>query len=157
MRRMVEGFDRVVAVLALVFLVALLIVVTLGVITRAMDDPLIWTDEVSRFVMIWLACAGWLLASRHRAHIRIRFFADKLPATPRRLVEATVQAAVALFGALVARHGYTLVLRNLELEATTLPIPMAIMYIPIVIAGAITCLQAASELIETARAVARPA
>ena len=150
-RALLAAFDRAVAVAALWLLVALLVVVTLGVITRALDDPLIWTDEVSRFLMIWLACAGWLLATRHRAHIRIRYFADLLPAVPKRAVEFTLQAAVAMFGALVARHGWTLVLRNLELEATTLPIPMAVMYAPLLLAGLVTLVQALSECLETLR------
>ena len=150
-RALLAAFDRAVAVAALWLLVALLVVVTLGVITRALDDPLIWTDEVSRFLMIWLACAGWLLATRHRAHIRIRYFADLLPAVPKRAVEFTLQAAVAVFGALVVRHGWTLVLRNLELEATTLPIPMAVMYAPLVLAGLVTLVQALSECLETLR------
>ena len=150
-RALLVGFDRAVAVAALLLLLALLSVVTLGVITRAMGDPLVWTDEVSRFLMIWLACAGWLLASRKRAHIRIRYFADKLPGLPRRGVEFVVQAAVALFGFLVARHGWTLFLRNLDLEATTIPVPIAVMYAPLLVAGVVTMLQALSECVEVAR------
>ena len=145
------GFDRAVALAGLVLLGVLLGVVTLGVITRALGDPLIWTDEVSRFLMAWLACAGWLLASRHRGHIRIRYFADKLPGRPRRAVEFALQAAVALFGALVVRHGWTLTLRNLDLEATTVPVPIAVMYVPLLIAGAVTTVQALSECVDAVR------
>ncbi len=140
------GFDRTVALAALVLLAVLL-----GVVTRAWGDPLIWTDEVSRFLMAWLACAGWLLASRHRGHIRIRYFADTLPLRPRRAVEFALQAAVALFGALVVRHGWTLTLRNLDLEATTVPVPIAVMYMPLLIAGAVTMVQALAECVEAAR------
>jgi TRAP-type C4-dicarboxylate transport system permease small subunit len=143
------GFDRAVAFIALVLLAALLVVVSLGVVTRADGDPLLWTDEVSRFLMVWLACAGWLLASRHRAHVRIRYFADKLPVQVRRGVDLVLHAAVAVFGLLVAWHGWTLVTRNLDLEATTVPVAMAVMYAPIVVAGAVTAAQALGEAIET--------
>ena len=157
MRLMAAGFDRGLALLALVLLVALLGIVTLGVVTRAMNDPLIWTDEVSRFVMVWLSCVGWLMASRHGAHIRIRFFVDKLPRLPTGLVEGVLQGAVALFGGLVARYGWTLVLRNMELEATTVPVPMAVLYVPVAIAGAMTCLQGLGELVGTLRGLGRAA
>ena len=73
------GLDRAIEWLAIGLTVALLAVVMLGVITRALGDPLIWTDEISRFLMVWVAVAGWLLATRRRAHIRIRFFHDLLP------------------------------------------------------------------------------
>ncbi|MCX7382721.1 MAG: TRAP transporter small permease subunit [Alphaproteobacteria bacterium] len=150
-RALLARFDRALALAALLLLVALLVVVTLGVITRAAGDPLVWTDEVSRFLMIWLACAGWMLASRKRGHIRIRYFANMLPALPKRWVEFVLQAAVVLFGALVARHGWTLLLRNFDLEATTVPVPMAVMYLPILLAGALTAVQAAAECAETLR------
>jgi TRAP-type C4-dicarboxylate transport system permease small subunit len=41
--------------------------------------------------------------------------------------------------------------KNYDLEATSLPISMAWMYAPMVLAGAITAAQGASELIETLR------
>lgn len=143
--------DAALRLLAILLLVALLGVVTAGVVSRGLGEPLIWTDEVSRFLMIWLACVGWMLASRKRAHIRIRYFADKLPARARRGGELAIQAAMCLFGALVAWHGWTLVGRSLELEATTVPVPMATMYLPVVLAGAATALQALGEIAEGLR------
>jgi TRAP-type C4-dicarboxylate transport system permease small subunit len=151
MSLLLAGIDAALRWLAIALLVVLLGTVTAGVISRGLGEPLIWTDEVSRFLMIWLACTGWVLASRGRAHIRIRFFADKLPAGARRGGELAIQAAMCGFGMLVAWHGWTLVGRSLELEATTVPIPMATMYVPVVLAGVATALQALSEIIEGVR------
>lgn len=146
--RVRRGSDQAIKLGSMVLLVLLLICVTLGVVTRALSDPLIWTDEVSRFLMIWLAVLGWLLASRRRAHIRIRVFAALLPAAGRRFVEISVQLAVAVFGALIVWYGRDLVARNFDIEATTVPVPMAVLYMPIVLAGVVTFLQASGELWE---------
>ena len=131
-------------------ILALLVAVLLGVATRTLGDPLIWTDEGSRFLMVWLAVVGWWLASRRRAHIRIRFFVDLMPPSARRLAELAIQAAVAVFGALTAWHGASLVLRNYDVTATTLPISMAALYVPVVLAGLVTALQATGEVFEAA-------
>jgi hypothetical protein len=40
--------------------------VTKPVITRALDDPLIWTDEMARLLLVWVAALGWMLATRRR-------------------------------------------------------------------------------------------
>jgi TRAP-type C4-dicarboxylate transport system permease small subunit len=149
--RVRRASDQGVRLASIVLLVLLLIVVTLGVVTRALNDPLIWTDEVSRFLMIWLAVAGWLLASRHRAHVRIRFFAGLLPAGFRRIVEIAVQIGVAVFGALVAWYARDLVARSFDIEATTVPLPMAVLYMPVALAGVVTLLQALGELVELLR------
>ena len=151
MQRALLTLDRGIEALACVILVALLSCVTLGVITRALDDPLIWTDEIARFLMVWLAVFGWILASRRRTHVRIRFFADLLPRPARRVAEFVIQTALLIFGVAVAVTGVGLTARNFDLEATTVSISFAWMYAPMVLGGAITALQGASEVIETLR------
>jgi TRAP-type C4-dicarboxylate transport system permease small subunit len=144
--------DRASAFLAMLLLVALLATVLLGVVTRALDAPLIWTDEVSRLLMVWLAVFGWILACRRRGHIRVRFFRDLLPPRLLRLAEAVMQLAVAVFGLLLLWFGRELVVRNIDLQATTLPISTAWLYAPISLAGLVTAAQAMSEIWEHLRA-----
>jgi TRAP-type transport system small permease protein len=143
--------DRASAFLAMLLLVALLTTVLLGVVTRALDGPLIWTDEVSRLLMVWLAALGWILACRRRGHIRVRFFRDLLPPRLLRLAEAVMQLAVAIFGLLLLWFGRELVVRNIDLQATTLPISTSWLYAPICLAGLITAAQAIGEIWEQLR------
>ena len=58
MRYLIGGFDRAAAIVACALVVALLVCVALGVVTRGLGEPLIWTDELSRFLMVWLAVFG---------------------------------------------------------------------------------------------------
>jgi len=151
LRTLASGFDRAAAVVACALVVALLVCVALGVLTRALRDPFIWTDELSRFMMVWLAVSGWILATRKRIHVRIRFLQDRLPASLHRIVEIAIQAAMTLFGALVAAYAVGLVGKNHDLEATSLPISMSWLYAPLVLGGAVTALQGLFELIEAVR------
>jgi len=130
---------------------ALLACVSLGVVTREMGAPLIWTDELSRFLMVWLAAFGWMVASRKRIHVRIRYFQDRLPRSAHKAVEIAIQAALVVFGVLVTFYSVGLVAKNHDLEATTLPLSMSWMYAPLVLAGAITAIQGAIELAGAAR------
>ena len=151
MQRAVPALDRAIEALACVLVVALLCCVTLGVVTRAWGDPLIWTDEIARFLMIWLAVFGWILASRRRTHVRIRFFQDLLPRPAWRTAEFVIQFALLIFGIGIAVYSVGLTIRNLDLEATTVPISFAWMYAPMILAGLFTTGQALSELIEIGR------
>jgi TRAP-type C4-dicarboxylate transport system permease small subunit len=144
-------FDRLMEVIAAILLVALLVTVTLGIVTRAAGEPLIWTDEVSRFLMLWVAVTGWILASRRRAHIRIRFFHDMLPARGWRGAEAVMQLAMILFGGLIIWYSVHLVQANYDLEATTVPLSMGLLYAPMVLAGLVTLLQGIAELVGNLR------
>jgi TRAP-type C4-dicarboxylate transport system permease small subunit len=151
LRALTGAFDRAAGFASCALVTALLVCVSLGAATRSLGNPLIWTDELSRFLMVWLAVFGWVLASRKRIHVRIRFFQDRLPRPAHKAVELAIQSALTLFGALVAVYSVGLIGKNHDLEATTLPISMAWMYAPMVIGGAITALQGASEVIETLR------
>jgi TRAP-type transport system small permease protein len=155
-RLLLRGFDRVTAFMACALVVALLTCVALGVITRGLGDPFIWTDELSRFLMVWLAVFGWILASRKRIHVRIRYFQGLLPSRWHFGVETFFQLALTFFGVLITWYGVGLVGKNWDLEATSLPIAMAWMYVPMVLAGMVTALQGASEVFD-AIALARDA
>ena len=152
MRRAAAGAcDRMSAIVCCGLVVALLAVVSRGALTRACGAPLGWTAELSRFLMVWLAVFGWIVASRKRIHVRIRFFQDRLPARAHQATELVIQLAMTLFGILITVYSVGLVGKNHDLDATSLPISMAWMYAPMVLGGAITALQGASELIQALR------
>ncbi|MDQ6917198.1 MAG: TRAP transporter small permease [Pseudomonadota bacterium] len=150
-RALVGAFDTAALFVCCALVAALLGCVAVGAITRTLGDPLIWTDELSRFLMVWLAVFGWVVASRKRIHVRIRFFQDRLPARGHRATEVAIQSAMTLFGGLSAAYSVGLIGKNHDLQATTLPISMAWMYMPMVLGGAITALQGASEIVGTLR------
>lgn len=150
-----KTFDRGLGWTAAILAAVLTAVVLLGIVSRGLGEPLVWTDEVSRFLMIWLAVAGWLMAGRNRAHIRIRFFHDLLPPRWHAASEAIMQVALVLCGILLAVFGFELVRRNLDIEATTIPLAMAWVYLPIAIGGGVMALQAAAESREAVLAAVR--
>ena len=151
LRPLAGAFDKAAQFVCCALVTMLLGCVSLGAATRGLGEPLIWTDELSRFLMVWLAVFGWIVATRKRIHVRIRFFQDHLPKQAHKATELAIQAAMTLFGGLVMAYSVGLIGKNYELEATSLPISMAWMYAPMVLGGAITALQGAGEVIETLR------
>lgn len=133
--------DLALVVFGCTLLVALFGTVLLGIVTRALNEPLTWTDEAARVLMIWLACAGWIIAGRRRAHVRISFFLDRVPRGLQRATSLSIQGVLMLLGAVIGGFGVLLVQRNLDMEANSLPISAAWMYAPIVPAGAALVLQ----------------
>lgn len=140
--------NRAVEVAAVLVTLAMLLTVVIGVVTRALDDPAIWTDELARYLLVWVASLGWVIASRRRVHIRITFLLDMLPGRARRAAEIAIQVAVALFGVLLAFNGIELVEKNYDLEATTMPISTALIYAPAILVGVAVALQAIGQAAE---------
>jgi TRAP-type C4-dicarboxylate transport system permease small subunit len=143
--------DRGVEAAAIAVTLALLAVVVLGIASRLVNDPLVWTDELARYLMVWLALLGWIIASRRRAHIRITVLIDRLPRLLRLAAEIVIQLALAVFGAVLAWHSLELVDRAWDVEAVSLPISSALLYALVPLAGLAVVLQAAAEIVQALR------
>ena len=73
---------------------------------------------------------------------------DRLPALAGASSKSSSRLAIAGFGVLLVQDGLILVGRNLDVESVSLPLPSAIIYVPIVLAGAATVLQAVDQIVE---------
>jgi len=144
-RSAIAFLDACLHVFTGILVVVLLCTVTLGIIFRALNEPLGWTDEICGFLMVWLACLGWMIATRHGTHIRIQLLQDKLSSTSWRGAEVLIQIAVAVVGGVVAWYGIQLVWVNSDIEAMSVPVSVAWMYAPLLPAGLLTMLQALAD------------
>jgi TRAP-type C4-dicarboxylate transport system permease small subunit len=101
--------------------------------------------------LVWAAVAGWMIALRHRSHIRITMLVDLLPRRARAAAEIAIQLCVVAFGALLLRHGFGVIGRSWDIEAISLPISSAVIYLPLPALALALTLQGAAQAIEAAR------
>lgn len=138
--------DRIVRMAAVALLLALLVAVLLGVLSRQLNAPLAWTDELAQYLLVWTGFVGWIIAARRRSNIRITVFAEKLPAGAGRVLEIVTQAAIIVFAAVLIRYSFALIERNWDVESIALPISGAALYIVMPLAGLALILQALAEI-----------
>jgi TRAP-type C4-dicarboxylate transport system permease small subunit len=122
--------ERATDAAAVVLLLALLASVALGVVSRAVNRPVPWTDEMAQHLLVWTGFVGWIIAARRRSHIRITVFIDRLPGAARLAAEVLIQLAVIVMALALLWHAPTLIRRNLDIEWVSLPISAALLYIP---------------------------
>jgi len=132
-------------------LVALFVMMVLNVTWQVASrflfrSPSAWTEEMARFLLIWLGLLGACLAWRRRQHLAIRVLErDARPGAPGRLgLVATV-----LFGAgVLGLGGGRLVWLTALLgqRSAALGWPLAVVYSVVPLAGAILVLFAATDL-----------
>jgi TRAP-type C4-dicarboxylate transport system permease small subunit len=143
--------DRLVEAAAVVLLLTMLATVSLGVAFRLAGEPLAWSDELAQYLLVWTGFAGWIIASRRRSHIRIGLIVDRLKGLPRRLVEVVIQLLVAALGVVLLVKSFGLIGRNTDVEWVSLPLSVALVYIPMPIAGMALIFQAVLQAIEALR------
>ncbi|WP_337877036.1 TRAP transporter small permease subunit [Elioraea sp.] len=117
-------------------LVALLATVLVGVAARAFAHPLAWSEEAAQHLLVWTGFVGLVIAARHRSHIRIEAVLGLLAGRARVAAEIGLHGLTALFALLLLREGPALVARNWDVEWVSLPLPSALLYIPVPLAAA---------------------
>jgi TRAP-type C4-dicarboxylate transport system permease small subunit len=138
--------------LAIALFVAIFLVVLLQVLMRyGLGTPLIWSEELARYLFVWISFIGWVLAARNKSHIRIAVVEQALPGRlkrPLRAVHATLTLAFALaLGGLGCRT----VQSNLDVPTVTLGVPYALVYLAVPLTGLLLAFQALLDLFESFR------
>ena len=93
-----------------------------------LGDPLTWSDELARYLFVWCAFLGWIIAARRRSHLAIGSLPER--ASPRIRAALALLAAVAAlaFAAVLAFYGARIALRNADVDTTTLFFTMGVVY-----------------------------
>lgn len=87
---------------ALVLFILLLPVAALQVIARyVLVTPLPWTEELSRFLLVWVAFLGAASVTRRKLHITVEFLSSKLPPFAGHLVNVVTYILIIFFLAVV--------------------------------------------------------
>lgn len=93
-----DMLDKLVKALCAILLTAMVIVVTLQIFSRyIMPKPLPWTEEVSRFCMVWLAFLGSSCLVRTWENTAVTFFLDKFSPGVRYGIELAIKIVMLLF------------------------------------------------------------
>ncbi len=104
---------------------ATLVVVAAQVLWRyVLNDSLVWTEEASRYLFVWMTFIGAALALKEGTHIRITVFVDGFSAAVRRvlrLVEMTLVLALLVFLTVV---GFRWVHLNADTPTPALRLPL---------------------------------
>ena len=125
------------------FLVLILVGMVLNVIWQVFtrfftSSPSAFTNELARYLMIWLGVLGAAYISGKQEHVAIDFFVKKLNNSLRRFIDRFVLLSILSFAFFVMIiGGINLVYITLKLEqySPSLQIPFALVYSIIPISG----------------------
>jgi TRAP-type C4-dicarboxylate transport system permease small subunit len=122
--------ERAIDVLAIAAFSGILLCVLLQVFFRyVLSDPLVWSEELARYLFIWCAFLGWIVASRKRSHLAMTFVVDKLPPRAQAAIGAAIEMATILFAWILGTRGARLVANNWDVENVAVPFNLGVVYL----------------------------
>jgi len=151
MQAIVRAFDlleKAVKILMAGLIAGMVVLIAAQVCFRyVLNEPLAWTEEVARHLMIWSALLGAAVAYRRKGHLGMDIFVMQLPRHWQRVAEIILQIlSIGFFGILVI-HGIPLVERTMRQFSSAIRIPMGYIYAAIPVGSALILLFAIEKLI----------
>lgn len=142
-----EKIEEWLLVAALVFIV---FIVCAQVIFRyVFNFSLSWSEEISRYVLIWIAWISASYAVRTKSHIRVEVIKNLFSSGVQKGIEVIVLVLWFLFALFLAVEGTSLVLRieSMGQVSPSNEIPMWIIYLAVPIGGTLMCLRVIQQAI----------
>jgi TRAP-type C4-dicarboxylate transport system permease small subunit len=128
--------------LAALFMGGLLATLFLQVFTRyVLNDPLSWTEEVARYLYVYIVFLGASAAISDRTHVGIDYFAKALPIRLQWLVSVAVNLLILIALALLLYWGWRAALRQWNMPLVVLDIPYTWVYIVIPVTAVLMSLR----------------
>lgn len=150
-----EIVDKAVRALLAVLLAVMVASVTWQIVSRyVLSSPSSWTEELARFLLIWIGLVGGAYAYRRRMHLGLELLAERLEGRARSAHAAFVHAAVGVFAGFVLLGGGVSIValtHSLGQHSPALGLSMAAVYAALPLSGVLVVLYAAAALIASFR------
>ncbi len=136
MIRITRLAERAIDVAAIVVFAGIFLCVFAQVILRyVFDSPMTWSEELARYLFIWCAFLGWVIASRGNGHLALTFVAERLPAPAQRGIAAAIHAATVFFAWILGSRGWKLVANNWDVDNVAVPFSLGAVYLIVPLAS----------------------
>jgi len=141
--------DRILAVSVSAIMTILLFVVVWQVFTRyILNDPSSYTDELARYLLIWVALLGAAYATGQKLHLAIDLLQTNMQSPWLHRIIYSLIGLFALFGLVIGGWRLVDITLSLEQKSAALQIPLGYVYLVLPLSGIVIMLYAAFEIIQ---------
>ena len=130
-----------------IFLLAMTLTVALQVICRyLLGAALTWSEEFSRYGLVWITFLGGGIAVKRGAHMGVEALVNAFSPKTRKIVQLFTLLSVVGFLVIATLKGFQLALFNMNQHSPAMGVPMGAVYLAIPIGCLIMLVHASEEL-----------
>ena len=155
MKRFLDGYHRLLTWLMVATVAILIVPVTLQVVSRytALIPPWIWTEELSRFLFIWMIMLGAMIAVREGTHFVVDVLPDLSP-RPAAALQIVANLFVLVFALVFVWWGIQFVRFGWDQTSELAELPMVFIFAAWPLAGLTWCLFLGESFLDSWRMLA---
>lgn len=114
-----EFINRFELYLGSVLFIAMMVLLTIQVVTRYFLHAITWTEEISCILLVWMSYLGFAGAITSRKHLRIDALVNSLPFRVKKTVLILSNLLNALFAALLISPMYNVMMNFYKINAVS--------------------------------------
>ena len=138
--------ERTIDALAIATFVGVFLCVFGQVVLRyGFDRPLVWSDELARYLFVWCAFLGWVIAARRRSHLVVNLFEGHVGPRGGALFALVGAAATIAFAAVLLYFGIQIARRNVDIDTVALFFTFGTVYAIVPVAAVAVGLYAGAD------------
>lgn len=138
--------NRIVETSVFAMLCVMVVVVSAGVVFRyVLNTALVWSDELARYLLVWISFLGASMATYRGVHIGIAAFTALLPERFQRAVGWIVDLLILVFLVAILYQGLKILPVMAVRIAPTLGIRMSVFYMVLPIAAGVMILHVLAQ------------
>lgn len=151
LRKLSDKLNKISEVILFFLMVGMIGVTTMQIFCRFFLDALIWSEELTRFMLVGASLLGAAIAFKRGSHIAVTFLVQKLPTAIRKLVALIVQLIGIGFFFIVAYYGALLMKSESYQTTPAMGISMTWVYLMYPLIGGIILIHLISGLMDILR------
>ena len=124
-------------ILCAVLLAVMTIVIFLQIVLRLLGLPLSWTEEIGRYMFIWLIYIGCASAIRKRKHISVELLDLFLKERGKFVLNIISNVVFLIFAVILTYYSFSVVQRVSTQLSPAIRMPMSIPYSSVLVGGAL--------------------
>lgn len=129
MKKLIDGYFRILGLMMVLCLVGMVVLVFGNVVLRyGLNSGITSSEEVSRWLFVWLVFLGSIVALRERQHLGVEVLVRRLPVAGQKLCLVVSQVLMLCTLWLFLSGSWEQTLINLHVEAPATGWSMAIVY-----------------------------
>ncbi len=148
-KKVIKTLDKIEDTLLITMFVAMVGIIFFQVIMRyVFNNSLSWSEELGKFLFVWLSWIGISIGHRRREHIKITLFVDRLPVKARKLTEILSELILIVICGITMFHSFTMLGIQINIPYAGIKISTAWGYLSVTLGCGLFILRAIMHILE---------
>ncbi|MCT4607332.1 MAG: TRAP transporter small permease [Marinisporobacter sp.] len=148
-KKVLEALDKIEDTVLIIMFMGMVGIIFFQVIMRyVFNNSLTWSEELGKFLFVWLSWVGISIGHRRKEHIRITLLVDKLPYKLKQLAEALTELILIIICGITLYYGFIMIDIQMNVPYAGIKISTAWGYLSLVLGCGIFIIRAMAYFIE---------